>query len=101
VDCLQQRPEGVVVEISVRPRAGRCRVGRLTGGRLRVEVTAAPEGGEATAQALATLASAAGLRAADATLLKGVRDRHKTVLLQGASLAACRHALGLDDIAGR
>lgn len=101
MECLEQRPEGVVVEVSVRPRAGRCRVRGVTGGRLRVEVTAAPEGGEATAQALATLASAAGLRASAAVLLKGARDRHKTVLLQGAALAACREALGLDEPAGR
>jgi len=101
VDVLAERPDGVVVEISVRPRAGRCRVGAVTGGRLRVEVTAAPEDGAATEQALATLAAAAGCKAACAVLLKGRRERHKTVLLKGASLAACRAALGLEGPPGR
>jgi uncharacterized protein (TIGR00251 family) len=80
------REDGVVVEVSVRPRAGKCRVAGLSGGRLKVEVTAAPEGGAATEQALATLAAAAGVRASQAVLLKGMRDRHKTVLLKGLRL---------------
>ena len=54
---LSERPDGVVVEISVRPRAGRCRVLGVTADRLRVEVTAAPEDGAATEQAMATLAA--------------------------------------------
>ncbi len=101
MDVLEERPDGVVVECSVRPRAGRCRVGGITGGRLRVEVTAAPEDGTATQQALATLAAAAGLKASCAVLLKGRRDRHKTVLLKGASLDQCRATLTPDAPPGR
>lgn len=101
MDVLAERPDGVVAEISVRPRAGRCRVVGVTAGRLRVEVTAAPEDGAATAQALATLASAMGVKTVTAVLLKGQRERHKTVLLKGASLAACQAALDLIDPTGR
>jgi uncharacterized protein YggU (UPF0235/DUF167 family) len=88
------RPDGVAIEIAVRPRAGRCRVRGLSGGRVKVEVTAAPEGGEATGQALATLAAALGARASDAVLLRGMRDRHKTVLVKGVTLAVAEAALG-------
>ncbi|MBM4395829.1 MAG: DUF167 domain-containing protein [Deltaproteobacteria bacterium] len=95
--AISPRPEGVVVEVAVRPRAGRCRVRGLSGGRVKVEVTAAPEGGEATAQALATLAAALGARASDAVLIRGMRDRHKTVLVKGVTLAAAEAALGLSD----
>jgi uncharacterized protein YggU (UPF0235/DUF167 family) len=94
---LSERDNGVVVEIAVRPRAGRCRVAGLSGERLKVEVTSAPEGGAATEQALATLAAAAGLRASHAVLLKGLRERHKTVLLEGISLAECRTRLGIGE----
>jgi len=93
---IETRDAGVVIEVSVRPRAGRCRVGGVSGGRLRVEVTAAPEGGDATRQALATLAQAVGARANDATLLKGARERHKTVRIDGVTEAECRARLGLD-----
>lgn len=96
VGLIETRNDGVVIELSVRQRAGRCRVGGVSGGRLRVEVTAAPEDGEATRQALATLAQAVGARAADATLLKGARERHKTVRIDGVTEARCRERLGLD-----
>ena len=94
---LSERENGVVVEIAVRPRSGRCRVSGVAAGRLRVEVTSAPEGGAATEQALATLAGAAGLRASRAVLLKGLRERHKSVLLEGISLAECRERLGIQE----
>lgn len=92
---IESRDGGVVIEIAVRPRAGRCRVNGASGGRIRIEVTSAPEGGEATRQALATLAEALGVRAADATLLKGAHHRHKTVRIAGVSEAACLARLGL------
>lgn len=92
---IESRDDGVVIEVSVRPRAGRCRVHGVSGERIRIEVTSAPEGGEATRQALATLAEALGVRAADATLLKGAHHRHKTVRVAGVSEAMCRARLGL------
>ncbi len=103
MDVLSERPDGVVAEVSVRPRAGRCRVAGVSGGRLRIEVTAAPEGGAATAQVLSTIAAATGLRTSAAEILKGAHSRHKTVFLRGATLASCRVALALDldDSTGR
>jgi len=71
-------------------------VAGIKGDRVRIEVTAAPEDGRATEQALATLAGACGLRASQAVLLKGARERHKTVLLRGASLATCEAAVDGD-----
>jgi len=97
LSILVEHSEGTVVEISVRPRAGRCRVAGVRGGRLRIEVKAAPERGRATAQAISTLARAAGIRDTNATLLRGARNRNKTVLLAGASLTDCSKRLGLDD----
>lgn len=94
---IEQREGAIVITIAVRPRAGRCRVVGVSGERLRIEVTAAPEGGEATRQALATLALAVGARAADATLLKGAHERHKVVRIDGVTEAQCRSRLALDS----
>ncbi|MBL6974203.1 MAG: DUF167 domain-containing protein [Deltaproteobacteria bacterium] len=82
-------PEGTVLEIKVRPRAGKCRVTHRKDGTVVVEVTSAPENGQATKQALRTLARAVGLRSCDATILKGARNRKKTVLLKGLTKGAC------------
>lgn len=78
-----------MLEIKVRPRAGKCRVTLRNDGTVLVEVTSAPEGGRATEQALRTLTRALGLRPREATLLKGARNRTKTVLLKGLSVQAC------------
>ncbi len=93
---IETRDDGVVIEVSVRPRAGRCRIGGVSGGRLRVEVTAAPEGGDATRQALATLARAVGAHTNNATLIKGARERHKIIRIDGVTEAVCRERLGLE-----
>lgn len=90
---FKERDGGVLVEVAVRPHAGRCRVAGVSGGRVRIEVTAAPEGGEATKQALATLAEAVGLKSSAATLIRGARQRHKTVFLAGISLRDCMNRL--------
>lgn len=82
-----------MVQIRVRPRAGRCRVASRKGDRLLVEVKSPPEGGRATKQALSTLARAVGLKAGDATLLIGAKDRKKTVLLRGLSKEECEARL--------
>jgi hypothetical protein len=98
VQVVDAREDGVVIEVSVRPRSGRCRVAGLVAGRIRIEVTAAPEDGEATRQALATLAGALGVKTSQASLLRGARERHKTIHVQGVTLDTCCNRLGLDPI---
>ncbi len=94
---LSVRSDGIAVEVSVRPRAGRCRVRGICGGRLRIEVTAAPEGGEATKQALATLAGAFKVPVRDVSLLVGAHDRHKVMLVKGLSLAQCEQVFPVSE----
>lgn len=87
-------PEGAVLEVSVRPKGGRCRVAGASGGRVRVEVTAAPEGGRATREAVQTLARALGVPVSAVTVLRGERFRHKTVLVRGVAVSDCLARLG-------
>ena len=92
---IQDSSRGAVIEISVRPRAGRCRVIDASGERVRIEVSAPPEDGKATQQAMKTLADALGLPAGSLELLKGRTTHHKTVLVKGASAADCAERLGV------
>ncbi len=93
---IEQRNDGVVVLISVRPRASRSAVTGISGGRLRVEVNSAPQDGEATRQALETLAKAVGAKVSDATLLQGATNRHKVVFIAGVQVDECKKRLGID-----
>lgn len=77
------RSDGVVVAVAVRPKAPRCRVAGLSGERVRIEVSAAPEGGRATREALETLARTLGVPCSAVSLLSGERVRHKAFLVRG------------------
>lgn len=92
---LNEGVRGTVIEISVRPRAGKCRIVDVGPDRVRIEVTAAPEGGKATEQALRTLAEALGVNPSVMKLLTGKTTRHKTVLVTGAVAADCESRLKL------
>ncbi len=62
---------------------------------MRIEVTAAPEGGRATREALQTLARALGVPVSAVMVLRGERSRHKTVLVRGLGVADCLARLGV------
>lgn len=86
---ISDNPEGAVVEISVRPRAGRCRVATADRERIRIDVQSAPEGGRATSQAIKTLADALDVPVTAIRLLKGATSRHKTLLVTGLTPDQC------------
>lgn len=98
---LEPHAEGCVIQVAVRPRAGRCRVAGVSGDRLRIEVTSAPEKGEATEQALATLAAALDAPTGTLRLLRGARNRHKDVLVTGMSPEEVRSRLEQVPSGGR
>lgn len=81
--------DGTVLEVSVRPKAGGCRVALPPSGRARIEVKAAPEGGRATEEALQTLAKALRVPKEAVRLISGGTSRHKTILVYGLSPDEC------------
>jgi uncharacterized protein YggU (UPF0235/DUF167 family) len=78
----------VRVAVRVKPRSSRNRVGGSYGeAELVVAVTEAAADGRATEAALATLASALGVRRADVRLLRGATARSKLVEVVGDEVA--------------
>ena len=91
------RPEALVVDIQVVPRASRTAIGPLVGDRLRVAVTAPPVDGLANTAVVAALAEAFGVRRSAVAIVRGERGRRKTVRIDGdhrATLAALCRAPG-------
>lgn len=82
--------EGIFLPVRVRPRASR---GRIEGvvvaadgtRRLKVSVTAAPEGGKANRAVVALLAKAWKLPKTAFSIAAGSRARNKTVRITGAA----------------
>jgi hypothetical protein len=80
------------VTVRVIPRSGRIEVARSAGGEVVVRVRAAPEGGRATAQAAAALASFLCIPKGAVTLRTGARSRTKVFALEGLSEERARRA---------
>jgi uncharacterized protein (TIGR00251 family) len=83
--------DGVRVALRVSPRASRNGIAGVAGGpdgpRLKVAVTAAPEGGKANAAVLKLLAKAWRLPKSRLEVVTGAADRNKVVLIHGGDAA--------------
>lgn len=83
-------PEGVRVRLKVTPKAKRSQFGGLLdepdGGKaLKVQVTAAPEGGKANEAVIAFLAKEWGVAKSAISVVSGATDRRKLVEIRGPS----------------
>jgi uncharacterized protein len=79
--------------VRVRPRSGMSTVERSTDGAVVVRVRAAPQRGEATAEAARALAAWLGIPARAVRLRHGARGRTKIYLIQGVSDDVLRRAI--------
>jgi uncharacterized protein len=91
----RERPEGLLVEVRLTPRAAMDKIDgleTLSDGSpvLKARVRAVPEKGKANEAVLKLLAKTAGLPASRATLLSGDTSRRKSVLLAGDGAALGR-----------
>lgn len=78
---IRTRERGVEIRVRLSPRASRNGVHGFYGDRLRVRLTAPPVGGAANQALVRFLSGLAGLPPSSGTVVRGVRDRSKTVLL--------------------
>jgi len=92
-----QRPEGLLVDVQVVPRASRTAVGPAVGDRLRVAVTSPPVDGAANAAVIDALADAFGVRRSAIEIVRGERGRRKTVRIAGATRATLEKLLNPPD----
>ena len=79
---LRLREGGVEVRVRVVPRGAHERIEGFYGDRLRVRLTAVPEGGQANEALIRLLARAARVAPSRGRVVAGSRDRSKTVLLE-------------------
>ena len=89
----------VEFKVHVRPRARRASVGGEHGGALEVRVRAAPVGGAANDEVVASVARALGLRRAEVELISGATSRRKRLRALGdpVRLQARLAALAADE----
>lgn len=86
---------GCLVRVKAVPGAKRDEVAGALGDRLKVRVSAPPEGGKANRAICALLAGALGVRERDVEIVAGASSAEKGVRVAGVSAARARAALGL------
>lgn len=85
--------EAVLVRIKAVPGASRDQLAGLLGDRLKVRVSAAPEGGKANKAICALIARRCGLRPNEVSVITGMTSPLKTVQISGLDADAVRRAL--------
>jgi uncharacterized protein (TIGR00251 family) len=84
----------LVVDLVVKPRSSRVKVGPVVQDRLQVAVTAPPVDGKANAAVIEALAEALGVPRRAITIVRGETGRNKTVRIEGLTLEALKAAIG-------
>ena len=73
----------MVLEVRVQPRARRNSIEVVEGPKVRVSVTAPPEGGKANDAVTALLARALGVAKGSVTIVRGHKGRDKLLCIEG------------------
>jgi uncharacterized protein len=84
----------LLLDVVVKPRSSRVKVGPMVEGRLQVSVTAPPVDGAANAAVIEALAEALGVPKRAITIVRGETGRKKTVRVEGVTAAAVKAAIG-------
>ncbi len=82
-----ETPEGLVVNVSARPRSSRAGIDGLFGDTLKVKICCAPVDGKANKELIETLAKAFGLPKSSVVFKSGETSKTKRILLRGVSAA--------------
>jgi len=80
--AVHQEREGLVVSVTVVPRAPKNEIAGFRNGSLLVKVTAAPEKGKANEAVIAVIADFLDITPSNLHILRGHTSRNKMVLLQ-------------------
>lgn len=91
-----QHAGGTLIRVKAVPGASRDAVGGLLGDRVKVRVSAAPEGGRANKAIVRLLAGAIGCRSAQVALVSGKTSPEKLLEVRGVEPGRISDALGFD-----
>lgn len=89
-------PSSYYLDIKVVPGARREQISGLLGKRLKVRVSAPPEGGKANKAVCRLVAKALGIKASAVGVIAGKSSAEKTLLVEGVAEALLRERLLVD-----
>lgn len=74
---------GAIIEVQVQPKASRDEIVGFQNGRVKVRITAAPQGGKANERLREIIAKALGVSKSSVQIIKGETSRLKTIRVFG------------------
>jgi len=92
-----ETPEGLVVNVSARPRSSRAGIDGLFGDTLKVRICCAPVDGKANKELIETLADAFNLPKSSVIFKSGETSKTKRLLLRGLTAAEAEAIVGKVD----
>ncbi len=75
--------DGVTIEVRVEPRSSREEIRDVTGGVLKVKLTAPPVDGAANSQLIKLISKEFGVKKSAVKVIRGERSRNKVVKIEG------------------
>ena len=90
---LLSRDDTILLRIKAVPGAARDAVAGPVGDRLKIRVSAPPEGGRANAAIIKLLASTLDIKRSQITITTGLTSPEKTIELDGVDLQVAHEAL--------
>jgi uncharacterized protein (TIGR00251 family) len=94
---VQGSPVGVTIRLKAIPGAKSDQIAGVLGDRLKVRVSAPPEGGKANKAICALLAKALGCKPRDVEIVSGQTSPEKLAKITGIDTQTARQELGLRD----
>jgi uncharacterized protein len=85
---LKPRPDGVLLDVKLQPRASKNAIGEIEGDELRIKVTAPPVDSAANEALLRLLADVLDCPRGAVQLVRGNTSRHKQVFLRDLTVQA-------------
>ncbi|MBI2487763.1 MAG: YggU family protein [Deltaproteobacteria bacterium] len=82
---LKEEESAITVEIQVQPRSSRDEICGFQNGRVKVKVTAPPEGGKANEKLREIIGKAFGVAKSKVEIVRGETSRLKTIKIHGVS----------------
>ena len=95
MDLAQQTESGVLLRLSVQPRARRDEVLGVHGDRIRVRLTSPPVDNAANKSLTQFIAARLGVRRAQVSVVSVLCNRRKSVLVEGVELDAVKREFQL------
>ena len=84
------------VRVKAVPGASRDSIAELLGDRVKVRISAPPEGGKANKAIIRLFARALGCKPAQVSIVSGQTNPEKLIAIEGVSLSQAQASLGLD-----